>query len=98
SILLIVGIQFLAASVVAALPLIDVKRTQIAVSEEGMARSSPWTGQAVLKWSEVERVTYSALNRWIVVQGAGKTIRVSRHLSGVGAFVKALRAKVAPER
>src|SRR5450755_3736534 len=82
--LLIVGGQFFAASMVAGLLLIEVKRVQIAVSEEGIARSSPWTGQAALKWNEVECVTYSALNRWIVVEGPGKTIRVSRHLGGVG--------------
>ncbi len=96
--LIMAGMSFFMTSVIGGLLLIEVERTQIAAGEEGIKRFSPWTGQAVLKWSEIDRVTYSPLNRWIVVEGADKTIRISRHLTGVGAFVKLLRGKVAPER
>ena len=92
------GVSFLATSLIAGLLLIEVERTQIAVTEDGLVRSSPWTGRGVLKWSEVERVQYSPINRWIVVAGAGQTIRISRHLVGVGEFVNIARRKLAPER
>jgi hypothetical protein len=92
------GLSLFAFSIVGGLLLIDVTRMQVVVSEEGLARSSPWSGAVTLKWIEVERVRYSAVNRWFVVEGAGRTIRVSRHLAGIGAFVELLRRHVAAER
>jgi hypothetical protein len=96
--LIAAGVSFFTTSVTGGLLLIEVERTKIAVIEGGIVRFSFWQGEAALKWSEIECVSYSALNRWIVVEGAGKTIRVSSHLAGVAAFVKTLRAKVSPER
>jgi hypothetical protein len=92
------GITFLTLSAIVGLWLIEVARVQIVVTEDGITRSSPWSGLAALKWSEVERVRYSSVNRWFIVEGAGHTIRVSRYLGGIGAFADMVRRKVAPDR
>ena len=92
------GIAFLATSIVGGLLLIEVTRVQVLLTEEGLHRFSPWSGAVALKWIEVERVGYSAANRWFTVEGAGRTIRVSRHLGGIGDFVGLVRRKLAAER
>jgi len=92
------GGAFLTISLIAGLLLIEVERTQLTLSEEGISRQSPWTGSAFLKWSEIERVSYSAVNRWVVVGGAGKTIRVSRHLVGFAEFIRLARQKISADR
>jgi hypothetical protein len=94
----LLGLSCLVAGVICGLPLIESIRVQLVVTEEGVTRYSPWVETATLKWIEVERVGYSALNRWFTLHGAGRTIRVSRHLSGLGAFVELLRRHVAAER
>jgi hypothetical protein len=92
------GISLLAFSAIAGLLLIEVTRVQVVLTEEGITRFSPWSGPITLKWIEVEHVRYSSINRWFVVAGAGQAIRVSRHLGGIGFFVKTVRRKVAAER
>ena len=92
------GVLFLAFSAVAGLLLIEVTRVQIVVAEDGITRSSPWSGLATLKWIDVERVRYSSVNQWFTVEGAGGTIRVSRHLEGISEFAGTLKRKVASER
>jgi hypothetical protein len=92
------GIAFLATSIVGGLLLIEVTRVQILLTEEGLHRFSPWSGAVSLNWIEVERVGYSAANRWFTVEGAGRTVRVSRHLGDTRNFVEIVRRKVAAER
>lgn len=98
TVLVTAGVSFLTTSVIAGLFLIEVERTQIALSDEGIARDSPWKGRSLLKWDEIERVQYSALNRWLVLQGAGKSIRASLHLIGIGELVRMARSKLPAER
>jgi hypothetical protein len=92
------GISLLSLSVLAGLLLIEVTRVQIVLTDDGITRFSPWSGLAMLKWIEVERIRYSSINRWFVVTGLGQTIRVSRHLAGIGSFAETVRRKVAAER
>jgi hypothetical protein len=92
------GISLLALSAIAGLLLIEVTRVQVVLTEEGITRFSPWSGPVTLKWIEVEQIHYSSINRWFVVAGARKTIRLSRHLAGMGVFVDTVRRKVALER
>jgi hypothetical protein len=94
----IAGVAYLATCIIMGLPLIEVTRTQVVVTEEGLTRFSPWSGPATLKWTEVERVRYSAANRSFVVDGAGRTISVSRHLAGIDGFAATVRRKLATER
>ena len=86
------------ASVVAGLFLIEATRVQIAVADDGLTRSSPWSGVITVHWRDVTRVGYSTLNGWFLVEGNGRTIRVSRHLEGIATFTTAVRKNVAGER
>ncbi len=94
----IAGGSFFGASLAAGLLFLETRLAQVVLTEDGITRSSPWTGRATLPWSAVERVRYSPLNRWFVLSGAGRTIRVSRHLVGVSIFVDTVRRKVPAER
>jgi hypothetical protein len=93
-----VGIGLLALSAIPGLLLIEVERMQIAITEDAIVRYSPWTGKCVVKWGEVTRVSDSKVNRWFVVSSTGNTVRVSRHLTGIGEFVKIARRKLSAER
>jgi hypothetical protein len=98
TLLLIAGACFVPVCAIAGLLLIEVERVQIILTDEGITRLSPWTGQLTLNWSEIGRVGYSPANRWFLVQGGGRTLRVSRHLKGIGTFVELVRSKVGAER
>jgi hypothetical protein len=98
TILAVAGLSFLLASVVAGLPLIEMARVQIALAEDSITHYSPWTGTRTLRWSEVDSVGYSVANRWFVLSSGERTIRVSRHLDGIAAFVDLVKRKVAAER
>src|SRR5262245_37184116 len=50
------GISLLSLSMIAGLPLIEVSRVQIVVSEDGLTKLSPWLGLNTIKWTEVVRV------------------------------------------
>ena len=91
----IAGASFVITSIVMALPLLEVTRTQVVVTEEGLTRFSAWSGPITLKWTEIERIRYSIANQTFSVQGAGRIIRVSRHLTGVGVFAESVQRKLA---
>jgi hypothetical protein len=98
SALAMAGTSLLVLSFLAGLLLIEVGTGQIVLAEEGITRFSFWTGWMTLKWSEVQRIRYSTVNRWFVVMGTAGTIRVSRHLAGTATFVETVQRKVASER
>jgi hypothetical protein len=91
----IAGAAFLATCIIMGLPLIEVTRTQVVVTEEGLTRFSPWSGPVMLKWTDVERVRYSMVNRSFLVEGGGRKIGVSRDLTGIGTFAVTVKRKLA---
>jgi hypothetical protein len=91
----IAGVALLGTSIIAGVLLIEVMRTQVVVTEDGLTRFSPWSAPSTLRWLEVERVRYSAVNQWFLVEGAGRTIRVSRHLTGVSVFADVVKRRLA---
>lgn len=91
----IAGVAFLVTSFVMALPLIEVTRTQVVVTEEGLTRFSAWSGPITLKWIEIERIRYSAVHGSFLVERGVRTIRVSRHLTGVSVFATTVKRKLA---
>ncbi len=91
----IAGVSFLVTCFFMALPLIEVTRTQIVVTEEGLTRFSAWSGPTMRKWSEIERIRYSAVNQSLIVEGCGRIIRVSRHLAGMDIFAATVKRKLA---
>jgi hypothetical protein len=92
------GGSLLATCLIAGLLLIEVARSQVCLTEDGIIRYSPWAGRSELLWSEIERIRYSNVNSWFVLLGEGRTIRVSRHFRGVKAFVETVKSKIAAER
>jgi hypothetical protein len=94
----VAGISFLLLGVLSALLLIEVTCVQVVVSDDSLTRFSPWAKPVTLKWVEVQRISYSSLNRWFIVEGFGRTVRVSRHLVGIGIFAETVRRKLAVER
>lgn len=91
----IAGAAFLATCIIMGLPLIEVTRAQVVVTEEGLTRFSPWSGPVALKWLAVERVRYSSVNRSFLVEGGGRRITVSRDLTGIGVFAATVKRKLA---
>ncbi len=92
------GGSFLLTSFFAGWLYLETEAAQIVLTEDGITRFSPWVGRVTLAWSEVEAIAYSPVNRWFVVKGGGRTIRVSRHLSGLRIFAETVRRKIAAER
>jgi hypothetical protein len=92
------GIAFLVMSLIAGLLLIEVHAGQIYLTEDGVTRYSLWSGPTALRWADVVRVRFSALNRWFVVEGRERTLCVSSYLDGMPSFVETVRRKVAAER
>jgi len=93
-----VGAVVLLTSALSGALLIETVLFQVVLSEDGIARRSPWRGYAFLRWTEVTRVRYSAVNRWFVFEGAGGTIRVSRFLENIGELVRLARRKLVADR
>jgi hypothetical protein len=91
----ITGVSFVFTSIIMALPLIEVTRTQVVVMEEGLTRFSAWSGPVTLKWTEIERIRYSIANQTFSVEGTGRILRVSRHLTGIGVFAESVQQKLA---
>lgn len=96
--LALAGIAFLATSVVGGLLLFEVEGIQIALTEEGVTRYARWGTPICVKWVDVERVSYSRLNRWFIIASVLRSIKVSRHLVGIAAFAAIVRRKVGAER
>jgi hypothetical protein len=96
--LAMVGVSFLALSLLAGLLLIEVVRVHIVLTTDGITRHSPWTGSVSVKWSEVKRVRFSPLNRWFVIVSDSATIRVSLFLTGQKEFTQALLDNIAVEK
>ena len=96
--LAIAGCSFLAVSLLGGLLLIEIVRLRIVLTEEGITRSSPWTGTVMVKWGDIKSVKWSPINRWFVIQTGSATVRVSRFLLGGNHFRETLRRKVAAER
>src|SRR5262245_13483565 len=97
--LYVAGCSFLAVCLIGGVLLIEVARGQVWISEDKVWRISPWSRQPIeIAWSEVEQVSYSSVNSWFLVRGAGKTARVSTYLIGIGEFVRAARRKLTLDR
>lgn len=79
--------------------LLEVQRVRIAVTTAGLIADSPWRGRRELPWNEIEHVTFSALNRWLVIRGRnGQTIRASLFLAEFPKLLAALKAHVPSPR
>ena len=79
--------------------LVETARVRIWLHRDSIVSYSPWRETRTLRWPEVRKVSYSATNRWFVIEGPrGAKIRAHVFLVGIGALVDAIRTKVPPER
>lgn len=79
--------------------LLDAMRTQIALTDAGIVRDTPWSGMKSLRWDQVERVTFSHMSGWFVLRAANHpSIRVSFAITGIGDFEAMLRRKLTPQQ
>jgi hypothetical protein len=92
------GVSFLTLSALGGLLLFEVEGVQIALTEGGLIRFPRWGNPVTVPWMDVEHVSYSRLNRWFVVHTVQGSVKVSRHLVGIAAFVAIARRKVGGER
>jgi hypothetical protein len=92
--LIVGGVSFLVASVLAGLLLVETEAGQTVITEDGLRRFSLWAGWIHLPWTQVERVDYSSLNQWFIVRGAGRAICVSYFLVDVHMFAATARKKL----
>jgi hypothetical protein len=90
---------FACMSLLGGLLLVETSRVRLVVTEEALIAYSPWRGRREVRWAEVQKVAYSALNRWFVITGpGGQVIRASRSLVGLPALLAAFKHKVPADR
>lgn len=73
---------------------IEVGGVRHALAPEGIVRGSPWTGRAVIAWSEVGAIRWSAAGQWLVVEARdGRRVRIPSLVSGLGDLAERLTAR-----
>ena len=68
------------------------------VNNEGIDRHSAWSRHLFMRWSEIDSITFTAVNQWFVIKGNMGTIRLHAYLIGLPEFARAVRKHVPPER
>ena len=93
--LLLAGGTLTVLSLLGGALLLEVERVVITVTDDGLIGDSPWRRRRELRWPEIERITYSGVNRWYAVVGRdGRTIRASAFLVGLPTLLQALQERV----
>ena len=64
-----IGITLLMLGFVGGALLVETQGVYLILSKTGIAGVSPWRRRHEWRWDEVERVSYSRLNRWLILQG-----------------------------
>jgi PH (Pleckstrin Homology) domain-containing protein len=76
---------------------INVLRTRVVVSQDGISSVSAFRASRTMTWSQIERVSYNGLMSWVVLWAHGRQpIRISRFMVGFHELVDAIRDHVPP--
>ena len=78
--------------------LLETEGVQYVLTEEGVTRFARWAKPLALKWTDIERIEYSALHRSFIVIAGERSLKISRYLVGIAAFVDLARNKIGRER
>jgi len=71
---------------------------RLTITDAGLETRSPWGTTYAVPWTDVDDVSYSYLNSWLVVRGrAGVRVRVSRYLNGTQDLCEAMARNLEPE-
>ncbi len=85
------GGTFLTLGFVGGSLLLETQAVYLLVSDSGLVSFSPWRRRREWRWEEIEQVSFSRLNYWLILDGPRREkIRVSLLLCGSGDFARAL--------
>jgi hypothetical protein len=74
-------------------------RFALVVSPEGLDCRSPWRGRQLLRWEEVEEVSYNLLLQWFVIRASeGRTFRVHILVSGLNTLLEICERRLSPDQ
>ncbi|XOV89779.1 MAG: hypothetical protein ACFHX7_07805 [Pseudomonadota bacterium] len=76
----------------------EIYTVSIKFDENEFVKVSPFAKfTAPLNWRDVEKVTYSGNYHAFELHSKGRTVRVSRYMAGLCAFLKTMNEKVPPQ-
>lgn len=75
--------------------LLEIEGVRIACNAQRVLSISPWRKERAWRWEEIEQVTFSRLNRWLVLKGpGGKKVRASIYLLRIQDLVQAVKQHI----
>ena len=99
-----IGITLLALGCVGGALLAETQGVYVILTDSAIVGVSPWRRRREWRWDEIERVSFSRLNGWLILHGPRKaTIRAPLFLVGIRDLSRAIArhvsgAKCAPAR
>jgi hypothetical protein len=86
-----IGITLLALGCVGGALLAETQGVYLILTDATIAGVSPWRRRREWRWEEIERVTYSQLNRWLILHGPRhETIRAAFAVAGIRELAQAI--------
>ncbi len=89
------GLTILALGFVGGVLMVETQAVYLVVSDATIVGISPWRRRREWRWDQIERVTFSRLNRWLILHGPrGETIRAALALVGIRDLAQAILRRV----
>ena len=84
------GVTFLALGFVGGSLLLETQGVRLTVTDLGIISMSPWRRRHEWRWDEIEQVSFSRLNYWLILDGPRQEkIRASLFLVGIRDLARA---------
>ncbi|MCI0376162.1 MAG: hypothetical protein L0215_01015 [Gemmataceae bacterium] len=75
--------------------LLEIAGVRLTFNAQRVLSISPWRQQLEWRWEEIEQVSFSRLNRWLVLKGpGGKKVRASIYLLRIRDLVQAVKQHI----
>lgn len=71
---------------------------RLVLTPDRLISSTPWRSRRELRWSEIDEVSYSLVNYWLIIRGPKTTIRASLFLQGIGDLAEAIDKHLDPSQ
>jgi hypothetical protein len=86
-----IGVLLLLAGLAGGVLLVETQGLYVVVTESGILGISPWRGRREWRWDQIEQVSYSRVNRWLIVRGPQhQVIRASFYLVNIRDLAQAV--------
>ena len=86
-----IGLLLIISGLAAGATMIETQGVYLILTDAGILGVSPWRSRREWRWHEIERVSYSRLNRWLVLTGPRQeTIRAPFFLVGIRNLAQAV--------